>query len=129
MAEAILRHLSRGQVDVHSAGTEPSAIHPPARQAMRERGIDMDGHRAKHLSEFEGQHFDYIVTVCDLARETCPVFPGDPEQIHWSFADPVAVAGLDARERAFGRTATEPTTRFNYLLLLINRKNEEGTKP
>jgi protein-tyrosine-phosphatase len=129
MAEAILRHLSRGQVDVHSAGNEPSEIHPLARQAMRERGIDMDRQRAKHLSEFEGQHFDYIVTVCDLARESCPVFPGDPEQIHWSFADPVAVAGLDARERAFNRTATELTTRINYLLLLIHRKRKEGTRP
>jgi ArsR family transcriptional regulator, arsenate/arsenite/antimonite-responsive transcriptional repressor / arsenate reductase (thioredoxin) len=129
MAEAILRHLSRGQVDVHSAGNEPSEIHPLARQAMRERGIPMEGQRAKHLSEFEGQRFDYIVTVCDLAREACPVFPGDPEQIHWSFADPVAVAGLDARERAFSRTATELTTRINYLLLLINRKRAEGPRP
>jgi protein-tyrosine-phosphatase len=129
MAEAILRHLSRGQVDVHSAGTEPSEIHPLARQAMRERGIGMDGQRAKHLSEFEGQQFDYIVTVCDLARESCPVFPGDPEQIHWSFADPVAVAGLDARERAFNRTATELTTRIKYLLLLIHRKRTQGTQP
>jgi len=128
IAEAILRHLSKGQIEVHSAGNEPSEIHPLARQAMRERNIPMDGQRAKHLSEFEDQLFDYIVTVCDLAREACPVFPGDPEQIHWSFADPVAVAGLDARERAFNRTARELTTRINYLLLLINRKQVEGTK-
>ena len=129
MAEAILRHLSRGQIDVHSAGNEPSDIHPLARQATRERGISMEGQRAKHLSEFEGQRFDYIVTVCDLAREACPVFPGDPEQIHWSFADPVAVTGLEARERAFNRTATELTTRINFLLLLINRKRGKGTLP
>lgn len=128
MAEAILRHLGRGQVEVQSAGNAPSEIHPLARQAMRERGISMAGQRAKHLSEFEGERFDYIVTVCDLARETCPVFPGDPEQIHWSFADPAAVAGLEARERAFQRTATELTTRINYLLLLINRKRQEGTR-
>jgi protein-tyrosine-phosphatase len=128
MAEAIARHLSKGQIDVHSAGNEPSEIHPLARQAMGERGIPMEGQRAKHLSEFEGEQFDYIVTVCDLARESCPVFPGDPEQIHWSFADPSAVTGLDARERAFNRTATELATRINYLLLLINRRHKEGTR-
>jgi protein-tyrosine-phosphatase/DNA-binding transcriptional ArsR family regulator len=122
MAEAILRHLSRGQIDVRSAGNQASDIHPLARRAMRERGISMEGQRAKHLSEFEGEHFDYIVTVCDVAREACPVFPGDPEQIHWSFPDPSSVYGVAARQRAFERTATELTTRINYLLLRIDRQ-------
>lgn len=122
MAEAILRHLSAGAIEVCSAGNQPSEIHPLARRALRERGIAMDGQRSKPVSEFEGQHFDYIVTVCDLARESCPVFPGDPEQIHWSFADPAAVSGLEARERAFNRTATELTTRIRYLLLVIQRQ-------
>lgn len=122
MAEAILRHLSKGQVEVHSAGNEPSEIHPLAIRALRERGINFDGQRSKHLSEFQGQPFDYIVTVCDIAREACPVFPDDPEQIHWSFADPSALTDREARVRAFERTATELTTRINYLLLLINRR-------
>jgi protein-tyrosine-phosphatase len=122
MAEAILRHLGGGAIEAYSAGNQPSDIHPLARRALRERGIPMDGQRSKLVSEFEGQHFDYIVTVCDVARESCPVFPGDPEQIHWSFADPAAANGLEARERAFHRTATELTTRINYLLLLIHRQ-------
>jgi protein-tyrosine-phosphatase len=122
MAEAILRHVSKGQIEVFSAGTEPSEIHPMAIIAMRERGIKIDGQRSKHLSEFLGQHFDYIVTVCDIAREACPVFPDDPEQVHWSFADPSAVTDRDARVRGFERTATELTTRINYLLLVIRRE-------
>jgi protein-tyrosine-phosphatase/DNA-binding transcriptional ArsR family regulator len=128
MAEAILRHLSKGQVEVYSAGNEPSAIHPLAVQAMRQRGIKIDGQRSKHLSEFIGQRFDYIVTVCDIARESCPVFPGDPELIHWSFADPAAITDRQGRARAFERTATELTTRINYLLLLIKRQQRGDLK-
>jgi protein-tyrosine-phosphatase len=123
MAEAILRHMSKGQVEAYSAGNEPSQLHPFAIQAMDERGIDIRGQRSKHLSEYLGQQFDYIVTVCDLARESCPVFPGDPERIHWSFPDPAAVEGVDARRRAFQTTATELTTRINFLLVLIRRQH------
>jgi len=126
MAEAILRRLGGGQVEAHSAGTEPSEIHPLARETMLARGLPMDGQRSKHLSELRSQKFDYIVTVCDLARETCPIFPGDPEQIHWSFPDPAAVEEPHARRRAFERTATELTTRINHLLLLINRQRQVG---
>jgi protein-tyrosine-phosphatase/DNA-binding transcriptional ArsR family regulator len=121
MAEAILRHMSKGQVEAYSAGNEPSQVHPLAIQVMNERGINIGGQRSKHLSQYLGQHFDYIVTVCDLAREACPVFPGDPEHIHWSFPDPAAVAGADARRRAFQMTANELTTRINFLLVLIHR--------
>jgi ArsR family transcriptional regulator, arsenate/arsenite/antimonite-responsive transcriptional repressor / arsenate reductase (thioredoxin) len=128
MAEALLRHHSQGQIDVHSAGNEPSEIHPLAIRAMAERGISLDGQRSKHLSEFLGQHFDYIVTVCDIAREACPVFPDDPEQIHWSFADPSAITDREARVRAFERTATELTTRINYLLLLIRRQQRDDLR-
>jgi protein-tyrosine-phosphatase len=74
---------------------------------------------AKHLNEFQGQQFDYIITVCDRVRETCPVFPGDPEQIHWSLPDPLGVMGEDKRFRAFQQTAAELTLRINYLLLMI----------
>ena len=129
MAEAILRHMSKGQVEAYSAGHEPSQLHPMAIEAMDERGVDIRGQRSKHLSEYLGQHFDYIVTVCDLARESCPVFPGDPERIHWSFPDPAAVEGVDARRRAFQMTATELTTRINFLLVLIRRqKSTQGRK-
>ena len=125
MAEAILRHLSAGQIEVYSAGTEPSEIHPLAIQVMRERGINIAGQRSKHLSEFIGQRFDYIVTVCDVAREACPVFAfggGDPEQIHWSFPDPAAVTDKAKRLRAFNDTANQLTTRINFLLLVLRRQ-------
>lgn len=123
MAEGIMRHLSRGAVDVYSAGTEPSHVHPLAVDAVRRLlDIDISGQRSKHLNEFVGQHFDYVITVCDRAREACPVFPGDPERIHWSFDDPAAVPGSeDDRYRAFRKVATELATRIRQLLLIIER--------
>ena len=122
MAEGLLRHLSKGQVEAFSAGNEPSQVNPMAIEVMDERGIDIRGQRSKHLSQYLGQNFDYIVTVCDLARETCPIFPGDPEHIHWSFPDPAAVEESAARRRAFQSVATELTTRINFLLVLIQRQ-------
>jgi ArsR family transcriptional regulator, arsenate/arsenite/antimonite-responsive transcriptional repressor / arsenate reductase (thioredoxin) len=110
-------------VDVYSAGTEPSRVHPLAVEAVR-RFLDADisGQRSKHLDEFAGQHFDYVITVCDRVRETCPVFPGDPERIHWSFDDPAAVPGSeDDRYRAFRKVATELATRIRQFLLIIER--------
>ena len=126
MAEAILRHLSRGEVEAFSAGNEPTQLHPLAVLAMAQRGIDIRGQRPKHLSQYLGRHFDYIITVCDLAREACPVFPGDPQQIHWSFPDPAAVEGAQARQRAFENVAAELTTRINFLLVLIRRRHSES---
>jgi len=123
MAEGIMRALSRGAVDVESAGTEPSRVHPLAVDAVRRLlNVDISGHRSKHVDEFVGQHFDYVITVCDRAREACPVFPGDPERIHWSFDDPAAVQGSeDDRERAFLQVATELTTRIRQLLIIVER--------
>jgi protein-tyrosine-phosphatase len=124
MAEGILRHLSKGQVDVFSAGSEPEAIHPLAIRVLSESGIDIRQQRSKHLEEFRGQKFDYIITVCDRVREACPVFPGDPEQIHWSFPDPAEVEGEPTRQRAFRDTATQLLTRINYLRLRIEREGK-----
>jgi protein-tyrosine-phosphatase len=123
MAEGIMRHLSGGAVDVFSAGTEPSHVHPLAVAAVqRLLDIDISGQRSKHLDEFAGRHFDYVITLCDSAREACPVFLGDPERIHWSFDDPAAVPGSeDDRSRAFQQVATELATRIRYLLLIIER--------
>jgi ArsR family transcriptional regulator, arsenate/arsenite/antimonite-responsive transcriptional repressor / arsenate reductase (thioredoxin) len=122
MAEGLLRQLSQGQVEAFSAGNEPSQVNPVAMAVMAERGIDIRGQHSKHLSQYLGQKFDYIVTVCDLARETCPVFPGAPEQIHWSFPDPAAVEEPAARRRAFETVAAELATRINFLLVLIRRQ-------
>ena len=123
MAEGIMRHLSRGTVDVYSAGTEPSRVHPLAVEAVRRLlDADISGQRSEHLDEFTGQHFDYVITVRDRVRETCPVFPGDPERIHWSFDDPAAVPGSeDDRYRAFRKVATELATRIRQFLLISER--------
>ncbi len=128
MAEGILRHLSKGRVEAYSAGTDPQPLHPLAVETMTKRGIDISGQQSTSLSEYVGQSFDYVITVCDLARESCPVFPGDPEQIHWSFPDPAQVAGAAARRRAFNQTALELTTRINYLLLRIDRRRSDSQK-
>ncbi len=121
MAEGIMRHLSGRSVEVFSAGNEPSTIHPCAVKVLAEMHIDISRQRSKHLNEFLGQHFDYIITVCDRVRESCPVFPGDPEHIHWSFPDPVEVRGNAARLRAFDQTAHQLQLRIQQLLILIDR--------
>ncbi|RPI24622.1 MAG: ArsR family transcriptional regulator [Chloroflexota bacterium] len=122
IAEAILRTRSQGKIDAFSAGTEPTEVHPLAIQAMAEMAIDIQDHRSKSLEEYIGQDFDYIITVCDRAREACPIFPGDPVRIHWSFPDPAATEGSESeRYRAFRETAIQLNTRIGYLLLTLNR--------
>lgn len=123
MAEGILRDLSRGTVDVSSAGTEPAGVHPLAARALRDMNIDVRRQRSKHVDEFAGQTFDVVVTLCDSARELCPVFPGDPERIHWSFPDPGAVAGTEEeRLQAFKHTARELATRLRPFLSVVERR-------
>ena len=96
MAEGLLRHDAGDRFEVHSAGTKPSHVRPEAIAVMAELGIDLTAHRAKHVDEFAGQQFDYVLTVCDNAREICPVFPATTAMIHHSFDDP---AGLDGPEQ------------------------------
>jgi arsenate reductase (thioredoxin) len=88
MAEGLLRHDAGDRFDVESAGTKASAVRREAIAVMRESGIDISGHRSKNVDEFENQPFDYVITVCDHARETCPVFFGAAKQLHQSFEDP-----------------------------------------
>jgi arsenate reductase (thioredoxin) len=90
MAEGILRYEGGDQFEVYSAGVKPSFVRPEAIQAMQEIGIDISGHRSKSVDEFIGQEFDYVITVCDNAKETCPVFPGKATRIHQNFEDPPA---------------------------------------
>jgi len=121
IAEALLRYESKGRIDVHSAGTEPKEeIHPMALRALRDRyGLDMAGQHPKSVEPLVGQPFDYVITVCDRAAESCPVFPGDPQRIHWGFPDPAAVEGDDAtQQRAFNRTASELLARIRVWLSL-----------
>lgn len=88
MAEGILRHDSNNNFDVESAGINPGSVRPEAIQVMQEIGIDISNHRSKSIDEFSGQDFDYVITVCDNAREHCPIFPGKATHIHQSFEDP-----------------------------------------
>ncbi|AOV16440.1 hypothetical protein BJI67_04560 [Acidihalobacter aeolianus] len=100
MAEAILRHYGGADFEVFSAGTEPGSIHPLTYAVMAESGLDLAGHASKPMSLFEGECFDYIITVCDRARDRCPTFPGDSERIHWRFDDPAeSVEGQMPLER------------------------------
>ena len=123
MAEAILRHLAGDRVEVASAGTVATRIHPLAVAVMTEDGLAFQGQRSKHVDELTGQQFDYVITVCDNAREACPVFPGAPEHIHWSIADPSTVEGSEAvKLRAFRNAAEELTTRIRYLVVAIDRR-------
>ena len=104
MAEGLLRREAGGHCEVFSAGTQPSSVRPEAIAVMRELGIDISGHRSKSVGEFAGQAFDYVITVCDNARDNCPVFPGSRVRLHWSFEDPAAVEGSEAeRMDAFRR--------------------------
>ncbi len=98
MAEGLLREMGGDRFEVHSAGVNPSKVRPEAIEAMREVGIDISGHRSKSADEFVGQDFDYVITVCDNARETCPVFPDRAERIHHSFEDPPAPGAADPEE-------------------------------
>jgi ArsR family transcriptional regulator, arsenate/arsenite/antimonite-responsive transcriptional repressor / arsenate reductase (thioredoxin) len=123
MAEGILRALGGDFVDVASAGGEPQEVHPLAIKALAEMKIDISSQHAKDMGLFLDQHFDYVITVCDRAREACPVFLNDPVQIHWSFADPAAVEGAaEERFEAFRTTARELVTRISYLLMALQRQ-------
>ena len=96
MAEGLLRHDGGECFVVESAGTHPNTVRPEAIAVMRELGIDISAHRSKHVDEFRGQRFDYVITVCDHARESCPVFLGATTRIHQSFEDPAAFDGSES---------------------------------
>ena len=104
MAEGLLRHDGGDRFEVESAGTKPSTVRPEAIAVMRELGIDISTHRSKSVDEFTGQQFDCVLTVCDNARDTCPVFPAAVRTLHHSFEDPAAVTGSkEERLAAFRR--------------------------
>ena len=113
MAEGLLRQDAGNVYEVFSAGTKPSHVRPEAIAVMREVGIDISGHRSKSVDEFAGQEFDYVITVCDNAKQSCPVFPGRTKRIHWSIEDPAAVQGSEEeRLAAFRRIRDELRARL-----------------
>lgn len=113
MAEGLFRHALGDRYDVASAGTHPSFVRPEAITAMSELGIDISYHRSKSVEEFAADPFRYVFTVCDHARDNCPVLPGAQQQVHWSFEDPAAVQG-SAGERlaAFRRIRDQIAARL-----------------
>jgi arsenate reductase (thioredoxin) len=117
MAEGFLRSLADDRFDVMSAGTEPVPVHPEAIDSMSEVGIDISGHQSKALKGFLGQHFAYVITVCDRASERCPIFPGAVKRLEWNFPDPVAVTGPDdLRRRAFREVRDQIAGRIREFL-------------
>ncbi|MDO8670635.1 MAG: arsenate reductase ArsC [Dehalococcoidia bacterium] len=98
MAEGWLQHLANNLYEAQSAGTEATMVRPLAIRAMAEVGIDISGHESKTVERFLGQPWDYIITVCNQAREACPVFPGGKQRLHWSFPDPSKATGTEEEQ-------------------------------
>jgi len=114
MAEGLLRHLAGARFDVYSAGASPKGLHKASIAAMNEIGIDISQHRSKALEEFSGERFDYVITVCDRAKQQCPVFPG-ATPIHWGFDDP-AEAPQEQQAETFRRVRDEIGQRLRLFL-------------
>jgi arsenate reductase (thioredoxin) len=113
MAEAVLRQIGKGAFETFSAGTDPRGVNPLTVRALANAGIDVSGGRSKSVTEFLGQSFDYVVTVCDRARESCPVFPGGAESLHWGFDDPAEATGSESERLAvFERVLGEISARL-----------------
>jgi arsenate reductase (thioredoxin) len=118
MAEGLLRHDAADRFEVESAGTQPRRVRPEAIAVMKELGIDISGHRSKHVQEFERQSFDYVLTVCDNAKESCPVFPGHLNRIHQGFEDPAALQGTDEERLLLFRRVRDEIR--NYLKVFLS---------
>jgi arsenate reductase (thioredoxin) len=125
MAEGLLRQLGGSAYEVHSAGSKPNGwVSPLAMEAMRKIGIDISGHRSKSVSEFEGQKFGTVITVCDSAAQECPVFPGAPERIHWSIWDPGNATGSHEEKLAAFCSVRDELAAFLLEFLASHAKTE-----
>lgn len=117
MAEALAKAMSGGAIDAVSAGSHPKPLHPNAVAAMREAyGIDLSAHVARHLDEFAGARFDWVISLCDRVREVCPEFPGAPQTVHWSIANPATGESDETTLPLFHHCAAELRTRIGFLL-------------
>jgi arsenate reductase len=128
MAEALLRHRGGTDFEVHSAGTEPKGINPLTLKTLAEAGIDASWARSKSVTEYLGQRFDYVVTVCDQARQVCPVFPGVHQSLHWGYEDPAEATGSEEERLAvFRRVFIQMGERINQFIPLALRTRREAT--
>jgi arsenate reductase len=107
MAEGFLRVFGGDSFEAHSAGTKASELHPMAVEVMREAGIDISRHRSKNAAEYLGTHFSYVITVCDNAKESCPIFPGPSLRMHWPFQDPALATGSEQDRLQVFRTVRD----------------------
>jgi arsenate reductase len=128
MAEGLLRHDAGDRFEVFSAGTQPSQVRPEAIAVMRELGIDLTGHRSKHVDEFAGQPFDYVLTVCDNARESCPIFHGPAIAIHQNFEDPAAFQGSEQERLEKFRQVRDEMREYLFNFLELSRKDAKNSK-
>ena len=126
LAEALVRQKGGADFDVHSAGTDPREVNPLTLQVLSEARIDASLARSKSVEEFAGQSFDYVVTVCDQARQVCPVFPGAHESLHWGYEDPAEAGGTDEERLAvFRRVFIQIGERINQFVPLALRERRE----
>jgi arsenate reductase len=117
MAEAVLRDQGGERFEVVSAGVSPRGVHPLTIKALAKVGIDISGAASKPVGMFLGQRFDYVITVCDRARASCPVFPGGSETLHWGLDDPAEAEGTEEERLAvFGRVLTEVAGRIHRFI-------------
>lgn len=122
LAEVLLRAAGGPDFEVHSAGTHPAGVNPLTLRVLEEAGLPTSGLRSKSVTEFLDQPFDYVITVCDDARQVCPVFPGVHESLHWGYDDPAAVEGPEeVRLAAFRRTLTAMSERVRQFASLAGR--------
>jgi arsenate reductase len=130
MAEALIRRKGGSAFEVHSAGIEPRGVHPLTLRVLAEVEIDASWARSKSVTEFLGQRFDYVITVCDDARQVCPVFPGVQESLHWGYEDPAKAEGTDEERLAVFRSVllqlAERVNQFVPLALGARRHAEAG---
>lgn len=126
MAEAVLKARGSERFEVYSAGTEPGEVRPLTLRVLEEAGLPTEGLHSKSVDDFVGQRFDFVVTVCDSARQSCPAFPGEGERLHWGYDDPTAVEG-DENDRleAFRRVFTAIAQRVD-LFVTVERRAAQG---
>ena len=127
MAETILRQVGGDRFEVHSAGTEPRGINPLTLRALAEAGIDASGVRSKSVTEYLGEGFEYVITVCDQARQTCPVFPGSHESLHWGYEDPAEAQGTEEERLAVFRSVMRQISERIHLFVPLALKSRAAT--
>ena len=125
MAEALLRRFGGAAFAPFSAGTEPKGVNPLTLRALGAAGIDASGARSKSVVEFLHEPFDYVITVCDRARESCPVFPGEHASLHWGFDDPAEATGTEAERLAvFERVQEEIAGRLRLFIPIARARRD-----